>query len=465
MIAPDFQSFGFQSVGFQSIAQVAASRALNTLLEGLALAGLTWAVLRCCGARCSMTRFVVWFSTLLAIAGLPLLTSTGSSSVPSNFRTPELTLSSAWAVGLFTAWAVIAGVLLVRLALSLCHVHRLRRQCRDVDTSSHPVWAELLQEFSRTRPFRSAKLLISVDVRVPSALGFFQPAVVLPAWTLRELSDDELKVIVLHELAHLRRWDDWTNLAQKFVKALFFFHPAVWWIDSHLSLEREIACDDIVIEQTANSKTYAASLVSVAEKVIAEKMRMGRALALAQSALGRVQEISLRLARIVENRPRTNHGWRPALAVLSGLAVVTVLSVPYAPELISFRDNAPSISSTASNVVSSVHARVIPATLKQTASGTAKPSAQTAVIPGKAESRPTVISAKATIHKANRAPKLVMTNAPAQTTPARTLLVLRSTQFEPSGSAVWTLSVWRITATNGDEAQQTFQQVIVMNVI
>jgi len=78
---------------------------------------------------------------------------------------------------------------------------------------------------------------------VPTAIGFFQPAVIVPAWTLRELSAEELHSVLLHELAHLRRWDDWTNLAQELVGALFFFHPAVWRIGSRLSLEREMACD------------------------------------------------------------------------------------------------------------------------------------------------------------------------------------------------------------------------------
>ena len=149
---------------------------------------------------------------------------------------------------------------LIRLGFSLWHVYRLRRECREIDgaslaSSAEAALAEVLQQVPR---MRRVKLLVSDEVRVPTALGFFRPAVVLPAWALRDLSADELRVIVLHELAHLRRWDDWTNLAQKFVKALFFFHPAVWWIDSRLALEREeIACDDMVLEQTANARTYA----------------------------------------------------------------------------------------------------------------------------------------------------------------------------------------------------------------
>ena len=68
-------------------------------------------------------------------------------------------------------------------------------------------------------------MCISEDVTVPAAIGFFRPAIVFPAGLLSQLSPDEIKVILLHELAHLRRWDDWTNLGQKIVKAVFFFHP------------------------------------------------------------------------------------------------------------------------------------------------------------------------------------------------------------------------------------------------
>ena len=65
--------------GFQSLAQLMAGRTLNTVVEGFAVAGLSWCALRCFGARSAMTRFAVWFSTLLVIAALPLLTRSGSS--------------------------------------------------------------------------------------------------------------------------------------------------------------------------------------------------------------------------------------------------------------------------------------------------------------------------------------------------------------------------------------------------
>src|SRR5438270_12562549 len=119
---------------FQTVAQVAAGRALNTLLEGFALAALSWTALRYFGARSSMTRFAVWFATLLVIAGLPLLSLSDSASASSNLRVPEVMLSSVWALRLFLAWTVISGGLLVRLGVSLSHIYRLRRACREVES-------------------------------------------------------------------------------------------------------------------------------------------------------------------------------------------------------------------------------------------------------------------------------------------------------------------------------------------
>jgi beta-lactamase regulating signal transducer with metallopeptidase domain len=487
-------------LNFQYVAELVASRGLNTVIEGLLLAGLSWGVLYCFSAgrsgTSSMTRFAVWFSTLLVIAGLPLLGRSSSPLVASNLRVPELMLSSAWAMGLFAAWAVISGGLLIRLSFSLWHVYQLRRECREIygallASSVEPALTEVLQQVPR---IRRVKLLISEAVRVPTALGFFRPAVVLPAWALRDLSADELKVIVLHELAHLRRWDDWTNLAQKVVNALFFFHPAVWWIDSRLSLEREIACDDMVLEQTANARTYAASLVSVAEKVVAEKMRMGRALALAQSALGRVREVSLRVAQILDTkRPQTTRGWRPALTMIGTLAVITVGAMPYAPELISFQGKVQPVVTAGASGASSIP--ITAASLRWEGEGT-RPyvdkggnssallrtgarsrrwtgaDARRSTVKGngmersserlaRRESRPIVIPAKASLQKKAQKPQVVTAKASNRARPAETLLVLHSSQFGESHSTVWTFTVWRVTTADGE--QQTVQETIVMN--
>ena len=107
----------------------------------------------------------------------------------------------------------------------------------------------------------------------------------IPDWALIELSSSELNQVVLHELAHLRRWDDWTNLAQQIIRALLFFHPAVWWIGKKAELEREMACDDAVLAETESPRAYAECLAHLAERSFVQ-----RSLALAQAAIGRFHQ-------------------------------------------------------------------------------------------------------------------------------------------------------------------------------
>ncbi len=75
----------------------------------------------------------------------------------------------------------------------------------------------------------------------------------------------ELDQVLLHDAAHLARRNDWSNLAQQVVVALFRFNPAVLWISRQLSLEREIACDDRVTLATGTTKRYALCLTKLAE--------------------------------------------------------------------------------------------------------------------------------------------------------------------------------------------------------
>ncbi|HKW16903.1 MAG TPA: M56 family metallopeptidase [Terriglobales bacterium] len=447
---------------FQSLAQAAAGRGLNTLLDGFVLAGMSWVALRASKASSSMTRFAVWFSTLLVITALPFLAVSRISGVGATFHTPELTLSSSLATRIFLAWAVIASIFLLRLGISLHHVYKIRHACKQIESAAYPSLREVAGQFSS----RHIKLLVSDEVRIPTALGFFRPAVVIPAWTLRDLSGDELKVILLHELAHLRRGDNWTNLAQQLAKALFFFHPVVWWIDNRLAFEREIACDDLVLEQTSSARAYAASLVSVAEKVIAGKMLKGKALALAQSALGRVREVSLRVARILDGRPRPNRAWRPAVAMIGTLAILTVVGMPYAPELVSFNGKTEPTFSAKSNGTGS--AQVVPASLRWSSSTVPAPrrlvTARTREVHRTnypAVVSPKVIPVRAMQRAHDHQPKLVIAKAAQQNKPAETLLVFRSTQVDEFGVPVWTLSVWRMKSPNG----QTIQEMIVMNSI
>ena len=71
-------------------------------------------------------------------------------------------------------------------------------------------------------------------------------------------------MVLWHELAHLRRWDNLINLIQRVVESLLFFHPAVWWVSAWARLEREHCCDLIVVERTGRPRAYAETLAALA---------------------------------------------------------------------------------------------------------------------------------------------------------------------------------------------------------
>ena len=114
-----------------------------------------------------------------------------------------------------------------------------------------------------------------------------------------------------------------------------FFHPAVWWIEKKLALEREMACDDLVLASTTSPRAYAECLVSLAEKSF-----LRRGLALAQAAVDRLRHVSLRVAQILDvHRPRATRVWRPAPVLVGGVSLVCLLGLSQAPtRLVSFEN-------------------------------------------------------------------------------------------------------------------------------
>jgi len=321
----------------QAIAEASAIRIVDCLLGGTLIGCLAAAVLKLSPRRSSGLRSAVWFSALLAIAALPLLSTVMHSHrtgvQPVGISRPALTLPGSWAFYAFVAWVGVAAAGLVRLGVSLWQMRALRKSCMAI----HPADMQpgLRQTLETNQGMRSVTLCTSNRVQVPTALGLMAPAVVVPQWIMAELSADELNQIVLHEVAHLRRWDDWTNLAQKVIRAIFFFHPAVWWIEKQVSLEREMACDDAVLATTAAPRAYAECLTHLAEKSLVR-----RTLAVAQAGLGPARQTFQRVAQILDaSQPRgTKRGWKWALLLVAALAVSTAVLALKEPQFVAFEN-------------------------------------------------------------------------------------------------------------------------------
>jgi beta-lactamase regulating signal transducer with metallopeptidase domain len=323
-------------VDFNGMAMAVSQRLLFSAVGGTLLAAAVWVLLQLFPKRDSRTNFAVWFSTLLATALLPVLSFylEQRSAVPSN--TPAVfTVSTSFASYLFFGWAAIALAGLARVILATFQLRRLRSHAAAVEMESLPADIRtLIEDAQKSRP---VSVLCSDRLEVPTAIGFRKAAVILPAWMLENTPAEELKYILLHELAHLSRRDDWTNLAQKILKALLFFLPSVWWIERRLSLDREMACDDAVLVHSGTPAGYAECLARVAERSF-----LRRQIALAQAAVGRVRQLTERVTRILDpERPQATQMWKPAVPVVMVVALLCAVPASFTPELVGFADEAP----------------------------------------------------------------------------------------------------------------------------
>src|SRR5215471_16389045 len=167
-----------------------------------------------------------------------------------------------------------AGVLLfsLRTAGGFLVVARLRR------LDSHPVSAELLARCrdlqERLGIARVVRYCESVHLDAPAVLGWFRPVVFLPLSALTGLNEAQLRAVIAHELAHIRRFDAFVNVFQVTVETLLFYHPAVWWLNKRIRAERENCCDDVALSVCGNPAEYARALALMEEWRVAPSFAM-----------------------------------------------------------------------------------------------------------------------------------------------------------------------------------------------
>ena len=172
---------------------------------------------------------------------------------------------AGWLAGI---WTAVAVALAVRLAVGFGYVKLLcHSSIRVCDGPIRAVLDEAARMLGVRRPVRIA---LSRAHHGPVLAGVLRPVILLPEDLPRTLEPDPLRLVLAHELAHVRRWDNLVLLLQRLAEIVFFFHPVVWLCGWAMRREAEAACDDAVIEAGIAydphlRESYASSLTCVAE--------------------------------------------------------------------------------------------------------------------------------------------------------------------------------------------------------
>jgi len=318
------------------------------------LLALVWLLMRVRPAKTPALRHRIWLLGIIAVAVLPLLTAimqrfpslhppvlvanyaielprvlpnaappmlTETLTVDKSITPPPMSnvkrarVFSIIYPSLFAIW--LSGLLinLARLLKTQMKIRRVLNDAREVAPIDLEVEAI------------GAKIRLSAEIQSPTLCGLFHPTILLPADIMSWTAPAERQAMIQHELAHIERSDVLVNFFQTTVQLVFFFHPLIRYACRQLSLEREMACDDSVVQCGAIAEVYAESILKVAERTLARRHLQQVALFSAKQTLER------RLDMILTNdRMRvTTRQWRYMIAPAMLIAIAAWVLVPTGP--------------------------------------------------------------------------------------------------------------------------------------
>jgi uncharacterized protein YjbI with pentapeptide repeats/beta-lactamase regulating signal transducer with metallopeptidase domain len=229
--------------------------------------------------------------------------------------TPRVTRELAR--GVVAVWAFGALIGLFGLAASIVRVRGLKRRSSPLDGTL----ADELPWLTAADAKREIYLRLSYETETPVAIGFRRPVILIPTELATADGLAAIESLILHEHAHLRRFDDWTNLVQRTIERVFWFNPIVWLVGRRIALEREIASDDAVVEKTGEAHAYATSLWK-----LAREMRMPEHAVVAPGALLTRKQITVRIEQLLDKKRARLHR-SPAAAL--GVALAGILAVTF----------------------------------------------------------------------------------------------------------------------------------------
>lgn len=258
---------------------------LHFLWQGTALAALGAALMSL--SRRPRVRYVVGATVLLLMLIAPIATCVLSWQPHSSLAERSQPLTSAWTMAnvkhqaipsaasssvepplgalpwLVEAWLLGVTLFSLRSAGGFLLLERERRtQSTVVEDRVLEICHRLQDQLGITRAIRYCEC---AWLQAPAVIGWFRPVVFLPVTALTGLSEEQLEVVIAHELAHIQRFDPFVNVFQVCVETLLFYHPAVWWLNTRIRAEREHCCDDMAVALCGNAVEYARALTLMEE--------------------------------------------------------------------------------------------------------------------------------------------------------------------------------------------------------
>jgi beta-lactamase regulating signal transducer with metallopeptidase domain len=213
-------------------------------------------------------------------------------------------IARGWLLGVF--------VFALRIAFGLAVLEQLRRRNLIALPEALVVRFRILQHRLGIR--RVIQYCECHSLNVPAVIGLFRPVVLLPVRALTGLTPEQLEAVIAHELAHIKRFDVAVNFFQVIAETLFFFHPAVWWLNKRIRTDREDCCDDVAIAECGGKVGYARALATM------ETWRDVPDFAMAVTG----SPVATRVARLLGISQQQN-GARTAGIVTASLALATAL--------------------------------------------------------------------------------------------------------------------------------------------
>ncbi len=249
-------------------------------------------------------------------AGAPAaasLSTLGATANPINLMGEQAAVSSDGGF-LWIARGWLAGVFVfaLRIAFGLLVIEHLRR--RNLIALPDAL-VERFRALQRRLGIRRAiRYAECHSLSVPAVVGFFRPIVLLPMRALTGLTPEQLEAVIAHELGHIKRFDVAVNFFQVIAESLFFFHPAVWWLNKRIRADREDCCDDVAIATCGGTVGYARALATM------ESWRDVPSFAMAATG----SPVTARVARLL-GVSTNKSGGRTAGMVTASLVLATAL--------------------------------------------------------------------------------------------------------------------------------------------